>query len=344
MESRNLDIPADIKAKDRKKVIRTILQVIFCISIVIGVSLYLWFPKKYVEPDKTKWTQRDGFITLSYAGVARSSNKDLVSREELNNHLKALYESGYVTIGVEDIKNYYESGNPLPEKALFLMFEDGRKDSMIFAQPILEKYNFKATMLNYAANVENKDRLFLKEKDLRSLDKNSYWEMGSNGYRFSYINVREKDIEDIKSEDGDSEGNKLEYNHYLMDYLRDEYGVPIESKSEMQERITWDYEQMYRIYMKSLGYQPDIYMIMHGNSIFENMNSAVEKVNLENVYKYFKIMFNREESCYNTSKDSMYNLTRMQVKPNWSVNKLLMEIENWTDSKTSEGELINKKE
>lgn len=324
------------KIKNRKKCIRTIFQLIFCFSVVVLVSIYLLFPKEYKEADKSKWNQQEGFIALSYVGVARKDNYNLVSKERLDSHLKALYEAGYVTIGVDDILNFYNKKAPLPEKALFLTFEDGRKDSMIFAQPILEKYNFKATMLNYAGNVVNKDRLFLKGKDLQDLDENSYWEIGTNGYRFSYINVVEKDIEEYEDKDNDGKLNKkkFDYTHYLMDYLRDVDGVPTETREEMRDRINWDYDKMNEIYTENLGYNPKAYMIMHANNINGNMNEAVETANLENIYKYFDVLFNREGSCYNTYSDSVYDLTRMQVGSDWSVNKLLMEIESWTDSKS----------
>lgn len=324
------------KKKNRKKIIRTIFQLMFCFTFVTLVTLYLRSPNEYKEADKSKWNQTEGFIALSYVGVSRKDNAILVSKEKLDNHLKALHDAGYVTIGIDDIINFYEKNTPLPEKALFLTFEDGRKDSMIFAQPILEKYNFKATMLNYANNVVNKDRLFLKEDDLKDLDENSYWEIGTNGYRFSYINVVEKDIPELEDKDNDGKLNKekFEYTHYLMDYIRDTDGVPQETKEEMTDRINWDYAKMDEIYNESIGYTPKAYMIMHANELNNNMNDAVEDVNLENINKYFKILFNREGSCYNTYSDSLYDLTRMQVGADWSVNKLLLEIENWTDSKT----------
>lgn len=325
-----------IKNKNIKKILRTIFQLLFCFILITLVIMYLLFPKQYQESDKSKWNQKEGFIALSYVGVSRKDNHILVSKEKLDSHLKALHDAGYVTIGIDDIINFYEKKTPLPEKALFLTFEDGRKDSMIFAQPILEKYNFKATMLNYANNVVNKDRLFLKGRDLKQLDKNTYWEIGTNGYRFSYINVIEKDIPELEDNDNDGKLNKekFEYNHYLMDYLRDVDGLPLETKSEMIDRINWDYSKMNEIYNKELGYNPKVYMIMHANALNQDMNDAVEAVNLENINKYFKILFNREGSCYNTYSDSLYDLTRMQVGADWSVNKLLLEIENWTDSKT----------
>ncbi len=334
MRHKDIKLPKDVRKKNIKKFIRTIFQIIFCISIVTLVTIYIKFPKTYKEDDKSKWNQNEGFIALSYVGVARKDNHDLVSQNRLDSHLKALHEAGYVSISIEDIINFYKNNKPLPEKALFLSFEDGRKDSMIFAQPILEKYNFKATMMNYAGNVVSKDRLFVKEKELKYLDKSSYWEVGSNGYRFSYINVVDKN-KAMKDKDNDGKYNKTkyEYNHYLMDYIRDKDGVPLESKLEMEERIDWDYKRMKEIYTDALGYNPKMYMIMHANAIYGNINESVEQINLDNIYDQFDIMFNREGSCYNTYNTKMYNLTRMQVGSDWSVNKLLMDIKNWTDSK-----------
>jgi hypothetical protein len=43
---------------------------------------------------------------------------------------------------------------------------------------------------------------------------------------------------------------KREYNHYLMDFIRDENDVPMESFQQMQERIAGDYEAMSRCTMK----------------------------------------------------------------------------------------------
>lgn len=313
----------DVKRKNNWKIIRTALEIVFCIAIAAMLINMLFFPNVYKEPDKTKWGQRNGFVALSYTGVAYN-NGELISKDSLSSHLKALSDAGYITIDTQDIIDYYESGSPLPEKALLLMFEDGRRDSFIFAEPLLEKYNFKAVMLTYASNIEGNDRLFLKEKDLNYLAKSSYWEVGSNGYRFSYINVY-KDASEGSKDNNEVPDSK--YTHYLMDYLRDEDGIPLESKKQMQQRITYDYDEMNRVYASILGYQPQVYMIMHANTLFNNMNDAVEEINLRNIYKNFKLMFNREGQCYNSRSCSIYNLTRLQVKPDWTSDKLLLEIE-----------------
>lgn len=68
---------------------------------------------------------------------------------------------------------------------------------------------------------------------------------------------------------------EVEYNHYLMDYLRDRWRST-ETKEEMIKRIAWDYDQMNEIYTSSLGEGVQAYMIMHANALFGNMNHAVE--------------------------------------------------------------------
>ena len=333
LDKRNDGQVPEIKRKNRNKKIRTCFQLLFCLIIISCLIKVLCFPSVYQMPDKSEWTQTDGFLTLSYVGVSNRENATLVSKKKLDQHLKALSEAGYVTIDIDDVINFYENDAPLPDKALLLIFEDGRKDSLLYAQPLLEKYNYKAVMMTYAYNVVNKDRLFLKAKNLKKMEESTYWDIGSNGYRFSYINVKTvlDDLED-RDQDGKYHKEEVEYNHYLMDYLRDQDGVPTESKQEMINRISWDYDQMNEIYTNALNNSVKPYMIMHANSLFGNMNDVVEKVNLEKIYEYFPLLFNREGSCYNTDETSLYNLTRMQVGADWSVNKLLMEIENWTSS------------
>lgn len=323
-------LPTQVIRKNRWKAFRTMLQLIFCLAVVCIVVKVICFPPVYQEPDQSQWTNREGFLTLSYVGVSRNENAHLVSKKKLDEHLGALHEAGYVTIGIEDVLKFYNEGTPLPEKALLLIFEDGRKDSLLFSQSILEKYNYKAVMMTYAYNVINNDRLFLKPRDLEKMEESTFWDIGSNGYRFSYINVSPKES-GIEDKDSDEKFNKelFEYNHYLMDYLRDQDGIPVESKSQMIDRITWDYDQMNKVYTENLTAPVEAYAIMHANSLGGSMNDAVAEVNIDKIYEYFPMLFNREGSCFNDVKTSVYNLTRMQVGADWSTNKLLMEIKNW---------------
>ena len=322
--------------KNRKKIIRSILQAIILVFLSYIIIDALFSSNTYVSFEEDVKSQREsGFIALSYFGVDRSGSKTLISTRQLEAQIKALEASGYVTITQEDIKDYYLNSKPLPTKALFLIFEDGRRDTVVFAQNILEKYNYKASILSYAENLEIKSSKFLNLSDLRSLEKNSFWEIGTNGYRLSYINVFDRHGNFFHQLDTNqyqliSSYLDRNYNHYLMDYVRDEYGIPIEGFDEMESRISYDYKKVNEIYTNSIGNIPGMYALMHSNTGKFATNDRVSTVNENWIYELFDMNFNREGNSQNLD-GTIYNLSRMQPQAYWSTNHLLMRI--WDDTK-----------
>ncbi|MGG4455240.1 polysaccharide deacetylase family protein [Brevibacillus porteri] len=326
----------DYRKKDRNKFIKTLIQV--AILVVLGVILFnaVFDWKKYEEPNKANWTNEKGFIAISYFGVGRSGTPKLVAKKQLDEQLQALYDQGYQTISQQDILDFYKKKKPLPDKALFLAFEDGRNDSSLFAQPLLEKYNFKATALSYGNKMGNSENKFLQPEDMKKMMENGFWELGSNGYRLTYINVFDDQGNFIGVKDESEVTNKTKvgyYNHYLMDFIRDSNMIPIEDRSKMEARINEDYKLMNDTYMDQLGFVPGAYMIMHANTLYGGMNRLVANANDANIKKYFTMHFNREGTAYNDSEGDLYNLTRVQPEPYWYTNHLLMRIQKDTDEK-----------
>lgn len=319
--------------KDHKKRIRVVIECIIVVAILaIGVNAL--FTLKNYEPytsQKTKISGDKGFVALSYFGVERIGNQKLIGEGRLQEHLQALKNLGYVTITQQDIINYYQSGKDLPEKSLFLIFEDGRRDTAIFSQKIMEGLNFKGTLLTYPEKFEKKDTKFIMPEELIQLEKTSFWEMGTNGYRLAYINVFDRynnylgELDLLKhAKVAPYLGRK--YNHYLMDYIRDEYGIPQESYTKMKERITYDYQNLGDIYTKSIGYIPGMYILMHSNTGSFGNNDKVSAVNEHWIKALFKMNFNREGFSFNRRNSSIYDLTRMQPQAYWYTNHLLMRI------------------
>mgnify|MGYP001104356921 FL=1 len=194
--------------------------------------------------------------------------------------------------------------------------------------------NYKASICSYGSNLNSKDSKMLKGDDLLALEKSSFWENGLNGYRLSYINVfdrYDRFLGEMDSLEYNAVKNYLgrEYNHYLMDYLRDENDMPIESYSAMKERISYDYELMAKVYTDELGYVPGLYILMHSNTDMFGNNRRVSEVNEENMTRLFAMNINREGFALNTADSDIYDLTRMQSQAYWSTNHFLMRI--WDD-------------
>ena len=324
--------------KDTIKMLRAIAEAIVIIFLVVLVIRALTSMSKYEPYDVSDTAvvsgEDKGFIAVSYFGVDREGTDTLISTKQLDEQLKALNELGYVTISQQDMLNYFRNETPLPDKALFLMFEDGRRDTALFTDKLLEKYNYRASIFSYADKFAEKDPKFLSGKDLSKLEKPGYWEIGTNGYRLSYINCYDRYdrfLGQMTSDEFVRVNHYLgrDYNHYLMDYIRDENRVPLESSKEMEARITQDYNFMEQIYTEELGYVPMLYCLMHSNTGRFGNNSGVSAVNAENIENVFAMNFNRDGFSYNNRSESVYDLTRVQPQAYWSTNHLLMRI--WDD-------------
>ncbi|MBR5800368.1 MAG: glycoside hydrolase [Lachnospiraceae bacterium] len=331
------------KRKNFFKVVRTIAEFIIVVIMLFIIIRALFWEPDYVPYDEKSITKGEdgGFIALSYFGVEKyeSDSTTLIDEKRLEEHLKALYESGYVTISQQDVLDYYEGKKTLPEKSLFLMFEDGRRDTAIFAEKIMEKYNFCATMGTYARNIILTDSKFLSGDDVIALEEHSFWELGVNGYRLEYINV----FDQFENYFGYLNSNEFamvskylvrDYDHYLMDFIRDADRVPLESKEEMKDRIRFDYDQMKEIYEKQLGKLPPFYVLMHSNTGAFGTNEQVSMENATHIYDKFKANFNWEGTALNQKNgeidNSIYQLTRLQPQENWYTNHLLMRIADET--------------
>lgn len=64
--------------------------------------------------------------------------------DEFEKQMKYLYENGYKTLTLKEVKDFYYEGKTLPEKAVLLTFDDLFKSVYIYAYPILKKYCFHA--------------------------------------------------------------------------------------------------------------------------------------------------------------------------------------------------------
>lgn len=324
--------------KDKIKILRAVLEGAVLLLALIAIIRALGTNNVYKHYDANDSSivsgKDEGFIVVSYFGVDRQGTDTLISTKQLDEHLKALHDLGYVTISQEDIINYYENGTPLPDKALFLMFEDGRRDTALFAGKIIEKYNYKATILSYADKFAEKDPKFLSADDLKELEDSGYWELGTNGYRLSYINAYDRYdrfLGQMTSDEFVNVNHYLgrDYNHYLMDYIRDEDRIPTESKKAMAARITQDYRYMEDIYSEEFGSVPALYCLMHSNTGMYGNNVSVSKVNAENIEDLFDMNFNRDGYSLNTKDSSIYDLTRIQPQSYWNTNHMLMRV--WDD-------------
>lgn len=64
--------------------------------------------------------------------------------EDFEKQMKYLFEEGYVTLTLDDVRDYYYNDKSLPEKSILLTFDDLFKSVLHYAYPILKEYGFHA--------------------------------------------------------------------------------------------------------------------------------------------------------------------------------------------------------
>ena len=77
----------------------------------------------------------------------------VVQAEKFDGQMKLLKDNGYHTINYYDLINYVYHGLPLPDKPVLISFDDGYRDNLEIAAPILKKYGYKATISIIGASV-----------------------------------------------------------------------------------------------------------------------------------------------------------------------------------------------
>lgn len=303
----NMSVPS----KDIRKIIRTCLQVAVLLALAFFVA-HLFIERG--EPphfDREQWTARDGFTAISYGSVTREDTPGLNSRKQLAEHISALTDAGYNWITTEDIVNFYNNNEPLPENALYLMFEGGRKDSVIFGQDIIAPASAHASLFTNTDTLSSWNNFFVTFSNVASLSKSPFWDVGSQGVRLTRIN------EGVPG---------WEQSYFLNDFLRDDQGQKAESDADMRARLANFYEKSFTPLASSMLTPPQAYIYMPANSFNAFMPEEVEAANRQLMAQYFPLSFTREGPAFNSAAEGSQNLTRLQVPPDWDADTLLKTI------------------
>ena len=88
-------------------------------------------------------------MVLAYHGIGSASDAEggfAVSPERFGEHLVSLRHAGMKPVTAAQVAEAFAGGQPLPERALMITFDDGRTDALMFADPLLEQAGMTATM------------------------------------------------------------------------------------------------------------------------------------------------------------------------------------------------------
>lgn len=278
-------------------------------ALIAGLLMDLGGPPAF---ERHTWTQRDGFVAISYQALCRTEKESGMPRERFSAHLKAIRDAGYTFITTQDIVDFYHNNKPLPEKALYLMLEGGRLDNAIFGQQMLRQNSAYAGFYTYTETIASSRNFFVDADKLGLLARSGFWDVSSQGYKL------------MRFSGGESEKEVF----FLCDYLRDQDGMKAETADEMEERLSGYYQHSVEPIKVAIKGPPLAYTFVPANAFF-HMPEEIQETNRRLMRQHFRIAFTREGSAFNPAGQSPYDLTRMQVRRDMETGELVAALENW---------------
>jgi peptidoglycan/xylan/chitin deacetylase (PgdA/CDA1 family) len=95
-------------------------------------------------------------------------NPTTVPTEIFAEQMELLEELGYVVVSLEQVRDHYLHGVPLPEGAVLITFDDGYRDNLENALPVLQRHGYPAVIFVPIGFLEG-DRPLPHEEALRAL-------------------------------------------------------------------------------------------------------------------------------------------------------------------------------
>jgi len=108
---------------------------------------------KIVKMNDSSYTKRVPVLMYHDIATEKSDNSLVISVQQFENQIRALYEEGYTGISIAQLTDYVEKGVELPDKPVLITFDDGYLSNYELAYPILKKYNMKATIFVIGVSV-----------------------------------------------------------------------------------------------------------------------------------------------------------------------------------------------
>jgi peptidoglycan/xylan/chitin deacetylase (PgdA/CDA1 family) len=96
-----------------------------------------------------------GVPVLYYHSINNTVKNELTTTpEKLRTELEYIKDQGYVTITIDELKNYILNNSPIPEKSIVITFDDGYMDNYNNAFPILKEFDMVATIFSIGSELD----------------------------------------------------------------------------------------------------------------------------------------------------------------------------------------------
>jgi peptidoglycan/xylan/chitin deacetylase (PgdA/CDA1 family) len=124
-------------------------------------------------------TFRGAVPVLTYHGIDPSVDGEYtITPASFAAQMAMLKNAGFHPISAEQYARYPGgSAKDLPSRPILITFDDGQLDSFRYADPILQKYGFRATMFVITDPVDKKNPFYLRWDEIRKMRDSRRWDL-----------------------------------------------------------------------------------------------------------------------------------------------------------------------
>lgn len=184
----------------------------------------------------------------------------VISPLQLEKDIIYLKQQGYTAVFVNDLIRYVNYDEKLPEKPCIITFDDGTYNNLTYVMPLLEKYDFKATIsvvgsytmaASESGEKPNPAYTYLRWEDINSMRKSGKVEFCNHSYDMHNFEVRK----------GSSQLKGESYDDYRKAFLNDTFKTQ-------------------NLLYENCGFKPNVYTYPFGSSC-ENGRRLVKNAGFE---------------------------------------------------------------
>ena len=133
-------------------------------------------------------------MALVYHGVGSHSDAEggfVVSPGRFGEHLATLRAAGMATVTATDVARAFAGEAALPDNAVMITFDDGRADSLMFADPLLDEAGMKATMFVISSATDRPNLYYASWDRIEQAARSGRWDIEAHTYDSHHEGVAE---------------------------------------------------------------------------------------------------------------------------------------------------------
>ncbi|OGI15686.1 hypothetical protein A3K63_04620 [Candidatus Micrarchaeota archaeon RBG_16_49_10] len=117
---------------------------------------------------------------LLYHGITDRPDGENLPLSSFKEQMLMLKRAGYQTVTLEEFNEFVNGERDLPDKSFLITFDDGRRDSYYYADPVLRALDYNAVMFVITGGGYGGE-FYLSERELKQMADSGRWKLESHG-------------------------------------------------------------------------------------------------------------------------------------------------------------------